>query len=186
MANLGRGWLSFQPEINFSQRRVWADYMQQGVIVSVKAKTNRVEVPLLVRAMFGDAARAKPRFFINAGPYGAYVLDEGYKASTLSYGELSASLRPVIDAVVGSLNNRKATFDGNKGRISYGMAGGLGMAFNAGLGQLTLEGRALYQLGDNAPTIDDPSGTGLAANVRDTRYALIQASVGYMIPVGSR
>ncbi len=186
MANIGRGCLSFQPEVNFSQRRVWADYNQQGVVLSVKVNTNRVEVPLLLKATFGNLSTAKPRFFINAGPYGAYIMEERYKANVLSYGGLSASLRTVIDAVVGSLDNKKATFDGNKGRMSYGVAGGLGVVFKAGPGQLTLEGRALYQLGDNSANTADPSGTGLASNIRDTKYALMQASVGYLIPIGSR
>jgi hypothetical protein len=183
--NIGRNRLSFQPELNLSQRRVWADYNQQGVILAARVATNRVEMPLLVKATFGSESRAKPRFFINAGPYGAYVLNERYNANVLSYGGLSASLRSVIDAVVVSLDNKKAIFDGNKGRFSYGIAGGLGVAFRAGPGQLTIEGRALYQLGDNTgANATDPSGTGLAANIRDTKYALMQASIGYLIPIG--
>ncbi|MCY7358548.1 MAG: PorT family protein [Rudanella sp.] len=183
VANVGRGCLTFQPEVNYSQRHIRADFNQQGISLSAKVMTNRIEVPLLAKATFGHSSNA--RFFINAGPYGAYVLSERYKANLISFGNTNPALRPIIESVIAGLNNKKATFSGNDGRISYGLAGGLGVVIKAGPGQVTLEGRALYQLGDNTSTsAPDPSGISLTATIRDTKYALLQASIGYLIPIG--
>lgn len=187
---IGRGRVSFQPELNYTQRTVRADYTSQGVSLSAKAFTNRIEVPLLAKATFGNTD-SKARFFVNLGPYGAYVLNERYRADLLSLdlsyisnAQLRAAAEQAIRSQVNTLNNSKAAFDGAKGRLSYGAAGGLGVVIKAGPGQLTLEGRALYELGNNASAMSDPSGAGVASSIRDTKYALLQASVGYSIPLG--
>lgn len=182
--NVGRGNLTVQPELNYSQRHIRADYNQQGVSLSAKVMTNRIEIPVLAKYTFGHA---NTRFFINGGPYGAYILNERYKANLISFGNTNPNLRPLIESVIASLNNKEATFEGNDGRMSYGVAGGLGIGIKAGPGNLTLEGRALYELGDNTPANSpDPSGISITANVRTTKYVLLQASVGYSIPIGSR
>lgn len=181
--SIGRKNLTLQPELTYSQRHIRADYNQQGVSLSAKVMTNRIEVPVLVKYTFGHA---NTRFFINGGPYGAYILNERYKASLISFGNANPSLRPIIESVISGLNNKEATFEGSDGRLSYGVAGGLGVGIKAGPGSLTLEGRALYQLGDNTPAnAPDPSGISLTSNVRNTKYVLLQASVGYSIPIGS-
>lgn len=182
--NIGRGNLTFQPEINYSQRHIRADYNQQGVSLSAKVMTNRIEVPVLAKYTFGQS---NTRFFINGGPYGAYILNERYKANLISFGNANPTLRPIIESVIAGLNNKEAAFEGSDGRISYGVTGGLGVAIKAGPGNLTLEGRALYELGDNTPANSpDPSGISITSNVRNTKYVLLQASVGYSIPIGSR
>lgn len=185
LVNMGRGFLTLQPEVNYSQRHIRADFNQQGASLSVKVMTNRIEVPLLVKATFGHEPNT--RFFVNAGPYGAYLLGERYRANLISFGNLNPNLRPIVESVIAGLNNRKATFTGSDGRVSYGVTGGLGVAIKTGPGHLTLEGRAIYELGDNTSSnTPDPSGIGITSSVRDTKYVLLQASVGYMIPIGSR
>lgn len=186
MANLalGQGRFSLQPEVNFSQRRVRADYTSQGITLTANVYTNRLEVPVLLKATFGDANSSRPRFFVYGGPYGAYALEERYKANIISYGTLSNSLRTIADALVNNLNTNKATYNNSRDRLSYGVAGGLGVAFGLGPGQLTLEGRSLYELGRAKPV--DPTGTGIATRLNETKYMLLQASVGYLIPIGGR
>ncbi|TAE31777.1 MAG: PorT family protein [Cytophagales bacterium] len=187
VANLGRGRFTIQPEINFSQRSIRADYNAQGVSLSARVLTNRLEVPILIKYNFRGPDDDRSGLFLTAGSYATYVLREQYKAKILSYGNLSTSLQAIADAVVNSLDGSKATFDGSKGRVSYGVAGGLGYGFNTQAGQITLEGRALYQLGDNTPeNFTDPSGVGIASNIRDTKYMLLQLTIGYLIPVGGR
>lgn len=181
--NIGRGKFTLQPELNYSQRHIRADFNQSGASLSAKVMTNRVEVPLLIKSTFGQS---NARFFINAGPYGAYVLGEKYKASLLSLGSLDPRFRPAVESAIANLNNKQATFTGSEGRISYGVTGGLGVAIKTGPGHLTIEGRALYQLGDNTPAnAPDPSGISLTSNLRNTKYMLLQASVGYVIPIGN-
>ncbi len=183
MFTIGRRNLTLQPELNYSQRHIRADYNQQGVSLSAKVMTNRIEVPVLAKYTFGHA---NTRFFINGGPYGAYILNERYKASLISFGNTNPNLRPIIESVIAGLNNKEATFTGSGGRISYGVAGGLGVSFKAGTGALTLEGRALYELGDNTPAnAPDPSGISITSSVRNTKYVLLQTSIGYSIPIGS-
>lgn len=181
---LGEGRFSLQPEVNFSQRRVRADYTSQGITLTANVYTNRLEVPVLLKATFGDATSSRPRFFVYGGPYGAYALEERYKANIISYGTLSNSLRSIADALVNNLNTNKATYTSSGDRLSYGVAGGLGVAFGLGPGQLTLEGRSLYELGRSKPV--DPTGTGIGTRLNETKYMLLQASVGYLIPIGGR
>ena len=183
VVSVGRGCFTLQPEVNYSQQHIRADLNQQGVSLSAKVMTNRIEVPLLVKATFGQS---NTRFFVSGGPYGAYVLGERYKVNLISFGNLAPSFRPVVESVIAGLNGQKATFTGSDGRISYGVAGGLGVAIKTGPGHLTLEGRALYELGNNTlATAPDPSGISLTSNVRNTKYMLLQASVGYIIPIGN-
>lgn len=183
LVNIGRGMFTLQPEVNYSQRHIRADFNQSGASLSAKVMTTRLEVPLLVKATFGQS---NARFFMNAGPYGAYVLGEQYRASLLSLGSLDPRFRPAVELAIANLNNKQATFTGSEGRISYGVAGGLGVALKTGPGHLTLEGRALYQLGDNMPAnAPDPSGISLTSNLRNTKYMLLQASVSYIIPIGN-
>src|SRR5688572_22040218 len=57
---------SVQPEILFSQK----GYKLENEGDWVKEKLNYLEVPLLARLSFGDEAL---KFFVNAGPYAAYL-----------------------------------------------------------------------------------------------------------------
>ncbi|WP_019990295.1 porin family protein [Rudanella lutea] len=166
--NIGRGMITFQPEVNYSQISVKAGASIQGFNLSVQGINNRVEVPLLVKASFGDPDRA--RFFVNAGPYAAYILSSRLKASLGPFGDI----------------DEKVTFEGSEGRISYGLAGGLGVAIPLGPGHLTIEGRGLYELGDNAKNMTVDPTIPVDTDVQNTKYLTLQASIGYLIPIGGR
>ena len=166
--NFGRGIFSFQPEINYSQQKVKASATFQGQGISLTATENRIEVPLLLKFSFGNPAGS--RFFVNVGPYGSYALNGMVKGNVLGI--------PV---------NEKVTYDGSEGRISYGAAGGIGVALKLGPGHLTIEARGLYELGNNAPkTTTVPGDPTSSVNTNEIDRVLLQGSLGYLIPIGGR
>jgi hypothetical protein len=61
---IGNGPISVQPELNYIQKGAKGDLEIEEITVSTKMKLNYIEVPVLVKATFGDATK----FFINAGP----------------------------------------------------------------------------------------------------------------------
>ncbi|GAB3224065.1 hypothetical protein GCM10027423_59710 [Spirosoma arcticum] len=143
--NFGRGVLSFQPELNYSR---YALKNTAGGGSSLTQATDRFEVPLLLKIASGSVNGNQ--FFINVGPYGAY---------------LSSA----------SLNGQKQSLDGSGGRFSFGAVAGIGAALKAGQGQVVLELRGLYGLGNVANDI-----------VFNSTYNVLnaQATVGYVFPLG--
>lgn len=163
--NFGRGLFSFQPEINYSQQKIKATASGTNLDLTVTGIENRIEVPLLLKFSFGEPAAT--RFFVNVGPYGAYTLSGRTKGTLLGV--------PFDD---------KVTFNGSEGRISYGAAGGLGVALPLGPGHLTVEARALYHIGDNSPKVSTP--TSPTEDPSTIKRALLQGTIGYLIPIGGR
>ena len=147
VVNVGQGTLSFQPELNYAR---YALKNTAGVGSSLRQAIDRFEIPLLLKIASGSVNTS--RFFINVGPYGAYLSGV-------------------------SLNGQKQSFDGSGGRFSVGAAAGVGAALKAGQGQLTLELRGLYALGNAANGI-----------VFNSAYRALnaQATVGYLFPLGGR
>jgi opacity protein-like surface antigen len=68
---LGTGMISLQPEINYIQKGV---KFEEGDI-SEKYTLNYLEVPVLVKATFGEGTK----FYVNAGPSVAFGLGGKYK-----------------------------------------------------------------------------------------------------------
>ncbi|MBN8822935.1 MULTISPECIES: outer membrane beta-barrel protein [unclassified Spirosoma] len=146
--NIGGPTFSVQPEVLFSQYGVrfalGSDYLQ--------LKYNLVEVPVLLKVAFGQP---NLRFFVNAGPVGTYVL-----SGALSVREGGQSDSQAIDM-------------SGQGRFSYGVAGGVGVAIQAGTGKVLLEGRYNYLMADH----EDGS---------TTKPQSAMLSVGYLFPLGGR
>ena len=146
--NIGGPTFSVQPEVLLSQYGIrlnlGSDYIQ--------TKYNLIEVPVLLKVSFG---RPDLRFFVNAGPVATYAM-----SGTVSYRE---------DGQI----NSDAINMGKQGRLSYGGAGGAGLAIKAGPGNVLLEGRYTYLL------------TNQEDGVRSTpQNAML--SVGYLIQLGGR
>ncbi len=141
---LGKGVVSFQPEVNYTRYTV----KNNSVFGANRQAVDNVEVPLLLKIATGTYAGN--RFFINIGPYARYT------TST-------------------SIDGKKVDVSNTKGRFGFGAAAGIGVALKAGPGHLTIEGRGLYLL----------SGTngGLPT---DSNTILGQATLGYLLPLGSR
>ncbi|MBD2703119.1 outer membrane beta-barrel protein [Spirosoma sp. BT702] len=125
--NIGGPGFSVQPEILFSQYgarlALGSDYLQ--------IKYNLVEVPVLLKASFGQP---NLRFFVNAGPVGTYAV-----SGTVSVREGGQSDSQTIDM-------------SQQGRFNYGVSGGAGVALKAGPGTVLLEGRYSYLVGNEDKT----------------------------------
>ncbi|CCH51841.1 hypothetical protein BN8_00793 [Fibrisoma limi BUZ 3] len=145
VAQFGRGNVSFQPEVNYSQFGFNTSIPFLG---SINARFTQIEVPLLLKFSSGQATGH--RFFFNVGPYGSYL----YRATS---NGIEQDLDNVLDT-----------------RFSVGAAAGLGAAFKAGPGHLTVEVRGLYTL-----------GTTEEINT-DSRLIELQGTLGYLIPLGGR
>ena len=113
-----------------------------------KVAADYFEVPLLLKISSGTYAGN--RFFVNVGPSALYL----------------ASI---------SVDGKKESLDGTKGRFGFGAVAGVGAALKAGPGHATIEARGTYPLG----TIDDGFST-------DSKTILGQVTVGYVFPLGGR
>lgn len=151
--NIGGRTFSVQPEILYNQygSRITGagDYLQ--------VTSNVVEVPILLKLAFGGR---NVRVFINGGPFGNYLMNGQVKTS-----------------IGGNTTSETITPDSNDDRFSYGVAGGAGLSFKIGPGNLLLEGRFNHVL-----------GTLGSDNTVDTKTnpQVIMGSVGYIIPLGGR
>jgi hypothetical protein len=141
---LGKGTVSFQPEVNYTRYTV----KNNSVFGANRQAVDNVEVPLFLKIATGTYAGN--RFFINIGPYARYT------AST-------------------SIDGKKVDVSNTKGRFGFGAAAGIGVALKTGPGHLTIEGRGLYLVGG--------TDSGLPT---DSNTILGQATLGYVLPLGSR
>ena len=120
VAQFGRGNVSFQPEVNYSQIVLKAEAPFVG---SVKGTTSFIQVPLLLKLSAGQASGN--RFFVNLGPYATYLYEIRLNGEKFDLPELEFS-----------------------DRVGFGAALGLGAALKAGPGHVTVEVRGLYTLGN--------------------------------------
>ena len=141
---LGKGIVSFQPEVNYTRYMV----RNNSVFGANTQAVDNVEVPLFLKIATGTYAGN--RFFINIGPYASYVASTG-------------------------IDGKKVDISNTKGRFGFGAAAGIGVALKAGPGHVTIEGRGLYLLGN--------TDRGF---ITDSNMILGQATLGYMLPLGSR
>ncbi|AQG78504.1 porin family protein [Spirosoma montaniterrae] len=74
-----------------------------------------------------------------------------------------------------SVDGKNQSLDGREGRFSFGAALGVGTALKTGPGHLTVEVRGLYPLGN--------SDGGFST---DSRVIPVQATLGYVFPLGGR
>ena len=117
VVNLGKGTFSFQPELNYARYA----FKVQGTS-SISGAVDQFEIPLLLKISSGSVNTN--RFFLNVGPYGAYVSSA-------------------------SLNGQNLSLDDATNRFRFGAALGVGAALQAGPGHFTVELRGLYELGDS-------------------------------------
>lgn len=150
---------------------LFADFRNENVL-------DYIEVPVMARLVFG----ARVRFFVNAGPYAGVLVRARALTSGLSpfyldeEGTQPIYIPPATDPPVFDLGADTDVLDSLK-RTNIGLAGGGGVIFPLGPGELVLEAR--FQLGlttiqKNVET-DGKSQTG----------ALI-VSLGYTLPLSKR
>lgn len=107
--------LMIQPELNFMQQGSKSSFDFGGTKVESSITTNYIQVPLLVKAVFGD--RSATSFFVEAGPYLGYGL-----SGSNNYCEDEQCETESIDW----------ESDGVK-RMDYGIQAGAGVNINANL-----------------------------------------------------
>lgn len=113
-----------------------------------KGAVDVFEVPLFLKISSGTYAGN--RFFVNIGPSALYTASA-------------------------SIDGKKISLDGTKGRFGFGAAAGVGAAMKAGPGHVTIEVRGTYPLGDTE-----------AGFSTDSNVIFGQAAVGYVFPLGGR
>jgi hypothetical protein len=120
VANAGAGTVSFQTELNYARYT----FKVQNVSgpSGISGAVDQFIVPLLVK--FSSGSVSTNRFFLNVGPYGAYVSSA-------------------------SINGQKISLADVSNRFRFGAAAGVGAALKTGPGHLSVELRGLYELGDS-------------------------------------
>lgn len=134
-----------------------------------------VEIPVLGQFTFGKRIRA----FLNAGPYVGFLIravavTEGTSALYLDEaGEMPIIIPPAIDPAEFDLGAKTDVKDSLE-TVNIGLAGGGGVIFPLGPGELVLEGR--FQLGlttlQKHPETDGKTRTGA-----------VVISLGYVLPL---
>ena len=169
VANIGVNEIfSIQPEILFSQKGL--KYEDDGD--SFATQMNYLEIPVLGKFMFGSD---DINFFINAGPYAAYMMG-GKHMAEFGGDDLSTEIDfdyPDQHPLFPNNNREKPN------RMDFGLAVGAGLGINAGPGTFNLEAR--YGFGFNDITEyekERPNGIPKAT------HRNLGISVGYLFSLG--
>jgi len=151
---------SIQPELHFTQKGVAFD---SGEDNSIAVKTNYLELPVLLKARYGIER------------YQLYA----FAAPSVGY----ATNRFVVDKTGDEREKEDLDFvtDGDiqDQRWEFGVVGGIGASFQAGVGSIVIDARYAMDLNDDTKfENDEPDDWKKATNRGCT------LSVGYMIPIG--
>lgn len=120
-----RGWTEeFDPELDFSYSRT-LDYL---------------EIPVLTHIYFGK----KLRFIVNAGPQISILLNDKQTMSQALADDIAEKQAADPEAPIGV---QYSSSDALK-KFDYGLTGGAGLELKMGRGNLNLEGRYYFGLGD--------------------------------------
>ncbi len=128
--------LGLLAEINFTQRgwkEKFEDEQKQNYAFS--RALNYAELPIMTHVYFGN----KVRFIFNAGPQISFLL--GYS------DKMNDALKSDIDEQKLSSQAQEQYKKPNK-LFDYGLIGGMGIAFQTGKGEINVEGRYYFGLGD--------------------------------------
>ena len=124
-------------ELNYAQRGWTEDFPAESGFSYTKT-LNYLEIPFMTHVYFGK----KVRFVINAGPQLGFLLGSSQNMNDALAADIAAKKQQNPDAPISmqySLEPRK--FD-------YGLIGGIGMELKTGVGNIELEGRYYFGLGD--------------------------------------
>jgi hypothetical protein len=114
---LGEGPISLQPELNFIQKGYKADVSFDGIDIETKTTLSYLEVPVLVKATFGEATK----FFVNAGPSVGFGL--GGKVKAEANGE-----EEEVDVKFGDGDDEDVFYVEKKTDIAFQLGGGVVIA----------------------------------------------------------
>lgn len=123
-------------ELNYAQRG-WSEDHENNPERSYKRTLNYIELPFMTHVYFGN----KMKFVVNAGPQIGFLLNHSES--------MSDEMSDYISGLHQSNNpNAGAQYKDDLKRFDYGIIGGAGVGVNIGSGDLFLEGRYYFGLGD--------------------------------------
>lgn len=128
--------LGLLAEINFTQRgwkEKFEDERKQDYAFS--RRLNYAELPIMTHVYFGK----KVRFVFNAGPQVSFLIGHS--------DAMNDALKSDIDAQLIDTQSQEQ-YKNPANRFDYGLIGGIGIAFQTGKGEINLEGRYYFGLGD--------------------------------------
>ncbi len=124
-------------ELNYAQRGWTEDFPAESGFAYTKT-LNYLEIPFMTHVYFGK----KFRFIINAGPQIGILLGSSDNMNEALAADIAAKKQQDPEAPIGmQYSLEPGTFD-------YGIVGGIGMEFKTGMGNMALEGRYYFGLGD--------------------------------------
>jgi len=185
--------ISLQPEILYSQKGAFAKINLFDIPIETTEKLNYLEVPVLVKASFGDEDGF--RFFVYAGPYVGYALNGKGKVAITFESETQPGKFETItgdykikfgEKPANSTNPASLLEDvqyyskDDVNRLDIGAYAGAGISIPVGPGALSLEGRYGYGFTDYQK---DPSGIRSKENLKSQTRS-ISVFLGYAIPLG--
>jgi len=131
-----------QGEINYTKRGWSEAFTNEGDDRGYQHTMTYVEVPFLAHLALAFNKDSGSRFFFNAGPQVAFLLDEKSKFSgTWTADQITAREDP--DNYIS--NQYKTTADND---FDYGIVGGAGVDIATSIGRFCIEGRYYYALSD--------------------------------------
>lgn len=126
-------------ELNYSQKGWKEEFdLETQSDFEYSRSLHYIELPFMTHIYFGN----KTRFVFNAGPQIGYRFGEATS--------MSDSFKKFLDEAMEVSPNEPAVaqYSSELRRFDYGITGGLGMEFKSGIGNLQLEGRYYFGLGD--------------------------------------
>lgn len=157
---------SIQPELHFIQKGVQFEEMIEGEEESFAVKTNYLELPILLKAKYGQE---KFKCYAFAAPSVGFATNR-FTVEKIGDGDRIKEEVDFIDAG-----------DAKSQRWEFSAIAGVGCSMKAGAGSIVLDVRYNLGLSDNTKFKGDkPSDWEKTTNRGCT------LSVGYMIPIGGK
>lgn len=124
-------------ELNYAQRGWTEDFPVESGFAYSKT-LNYLEIPFMTHVYFGK----KFRFIINAGPQIGVLLGSSDNMNEALSADIAAKKQQDPEAEIGM------QYVSEPKKFDYGIVGGIGMEFKTGAGNIALEGRYYFGLGD--------------------------------------
>lgn len=162
-------YLGLVGEVNFAQRG-WEEEYDPSTDFSYIRTLNYIEIPIMTHIYFGN----KTRFIINAGPQISMLLGDKEEMSNALADDVATRQAADPDAPIGVQYGHTDEMR----RIDYGLIGGVGMELKTAIGDIDLEGRYYFGLGDvfNSRRSDN-------AYFSRSAHRLIEAKLTYYLKI---
>lgn len=124
-------------ELNYAQRG-WVEEFPPESDFSYSKTLNYIEIPFMTHVYFGR----KVRFNVNAGPQVSFLLGSSGNMNDALAADIEAKKKEDPNARIG------LQYSSEPKKFDYGIIGGVGVELKTGVGNMVLEGRYYFGLGD--------------------------------------